>query len=80
MYELVTNEDEAVVEREPIHFGDMRERFGGEYVVNVLGRGDGGAVMGVGLHRYVPLCIAIVFENGEMLIVLIVERASIWFN
>ena len=69
MYELVTDIAEEVVEKEPSNFGDMRERLGGEYVVNVLGRGDGGAVMGVGMHRYVALCIAIAFENGEMLIV-----------
>ena len=58
MYELVTDIGEEVVERDPSHFGDMRERLGGEYVVNVLGRGHGGAVIGVGTHRYVlPLIL-----------------------
>lgn len=54
MYELVTNPDEnADDEERKTHFGDMREMLGGEYVANVLGRPDGGAVLGLGTHRYV---------------------------
>jgi hypothetical protein len=53
MYELVTNPEESVEEPSPLHFGDMRERLGGEYVANVIGRPDGGAVIGVGTHRQV---------------------------
>jgi len=50
MYELVTNPEEGVEEPLPTHYGDMREMLGGEYVVNVLGRADGGAVLGLGTH------------------------------
>ncbi|TVY29926.1 putative WD repeat-containing protein [Lachnellula hyalina] len=50
MYELVTNPEEGVEEPPPIHYGDMREQLGGEYVANVLRRPDGGAVLGVGTH------------------------------
>lgn len=52
MYELVTNPEEEVTEPLPTHFGDMRETLGGEYVANVLARPDGGAVLGLGTHRY----------------------------
>jgi WD40 repeat protein len=51
MYELVTNPEEGVEEPSPVHYGDMREMLGGEYVANVLRRPDGGAVIGVGSHR-----------------------------
>lgn len=54
MYELVTNPEEGVEEPPPVHFGDMREKLGGEYIANVVGRPDGGAVVGVGTHRYIP--------------------------
>jgi hypothetical protein len=57
MYELVTNPEENVEEPAPKHFGDMRELLGGEYVANVLGRPDGGAVLGLGTHRYVSSCM-----------------------
>ncbi|TVY84732.1 putative WD repeat-containing protein [Lachnellula suecica] len=50
MYELVTNPEEGVEEPPPVHYGDMRENLGGEYVANVLRRPDGGAVLGVGTH------------------------------
>jgi len=53
MYELVTNPEEGVEEPAPIHFGDMREKLGGEYIANVVRRPDGGSVIGVGTHRYV---------------------------
>lgn len=52
MYELVVNPEENVEEPLPVHFGDMREKLGGEYVANVLTRPDGGAVLGLGTHRY----------------------------
>jgi WD40 repeat protein len=52
MYELVTNSEEGVEEPPPTHFGDMREKLGGEYVANVLRRLGGGSVIGVGNHRY----------------------------
>ena len=51
MYELVTNPEEGVEEPPPVHFGDMREKLGGEYIANVVKRPDGGAVVGVGSHR-----------------------------
>jgi WD40 repeat protein len=51
MYELVTNPEEGVEEPSPVHYGDMREMLSGEYVANVLRRPDGGAVIGVGIHR-----------------------------
>jgi WD40 repeat protein len=51
MYELVTNPEEGVEEPSPVHYGDMREMLGGEYVANVLRRPGGGAVIGVGTHR-----------------------------
>lgn len=50
MYELVRNPEEGVEEPAPTHFGDMREKLGGEYVANVLRRPDGGSVIGVGTH------------------------------
>lgn len=53
MYELVTNPEEGVEEPAPVHFGDLREKLGGEYAANVLRRPDGGAVVGIGTHRYV---------------------------
>lgn len=51
MYELVTNPEEGVEEPPPIHYGDMREQLGGEYVANIVGRPDGTAVLGIGKHR-----------------------------
>jgi hypothetical protein len=54
MYELVTNPEEGIEEPSPIHFGDMRGKLAGEYVVNVIRRPDAGSVIGVGTHRYVP--------------------------
>jgi len=50
MYELnlcLTLEEHAV------HYGDMREGLGGEYMANVLRRPDGSAVIGMGTHRYI---------------------------
>jgi hypothetical protein len=52
MYEMVTDPEETVEEPAPVHFGDLRERLGCEYVANVLSR-PGGAVVGIGIHRYV---------------------------
>ena len=52
MYELVTNPEEGVEEPPPVHYGDMREGLGGEYIANVVMRPDGGAVLGIGTHRY----------------------------
>ncbi|KAL3423512.1 WD repeat-containing protein [Phlyctema vagabunda] len=52
MYELVTNPEEGVEEPPPVHFGDLRELLGGEYVANVVRRADGGAVVGVGTHSH----------------------------
>ena len=53
MYEMVTNPGEEVEEPPAVNFGDLREPLGCEYVVNVIPRPDGGAVLGVGNHRYV---------------------------
>lgn len=53
MYELVTNPEEGVEEPSPVHYGDMREQLGGEYAANIVARPDGGAVLGIGTHRYV---------------------------
>lgn len=52
MYKLVTNTEEVVEEPLPVNYGDLRESLGGEYVANVLRRPDGGAVLGLGTHRY----------------------------
>ena len=51
MYELVTDPEEGVDEPPPVHYGDMREKLGGEYVANVLTRPNAGAVIGFGTHR-----------------------------
>ena len=53
MYKLVTNPEEGIEEPPSVIFGDMREKLGGEYVANVVRRADGGAVLGIGTHRYV---------------------------
>lgn len=50
IYELVTNPEEGVEEPLPVHYGDLREALGGEYVANVVRRPDGGAVLGLGTH------------------------------
>jgi len=50
MYELVTNPEEGVEEPPPVHYGDLREKLGGEYVANVIQRPGGDAVMGMGTH------------------------------
>lgn len=63
MYELVTNPEEGVEEPPPIHFGDLREKMRGEYAANVLRRPDGGAVAGIGTHRYVFLTSWRTHEN-----------------
>lgn len=52
MYKLVMDLKEEVEEPRPVEHGDMREKLGGEYVANVVGRPDGGAVLGIGTHRY----------------------------
>ncbi|PBP25907.1 ubiquitin-protein ligase sel1 [Diplocarpon rosae] len=49
-YRLVTNLEERAEEPLPVHYGDMREKLGGEYIANVLRRPDGGSVIGVGMH------------------------------
>jgi hypothetical protein len=71
IYELMTNLEEGTEEPSPIHFGDMREKLGGEYVANVIRRPDGGSVIGVGTHRYVLIIlrnvkpVLIVLQPGE---------------
>ncbi|KAI1003226.1 hypothetical protein K3495_g4976 [Podosphaera aphanis] len=50
VYGLLTNPDEFDKESRQIHFHDMRDKLGGEYVAKVIGRPDGGAVMGSGAH------------------------------
>lgn len=52
VYEMVTNPEETVEEPPPVHFGDLRERLGYEYVANILPRPGGSAVAGIGSHRY----------------------------
>jgi hypothetical protein len=52
MYEMITNTEETVEEPPPVHFGDLRERLGCEYVANILPRPGGSAVAGIGSHRY----------------------------
>ncbi|KAH8596730.1 WD repeat-containing protein-like protein 89 [Bisporella sp. PMI_857] len=49
-YELVTNPEEGVEEPAPVHYRDLREGLGGEYVANVIARPDGSAVLGIGTH------------------------------
>lgn len=49
-YELVTNPDEVEEGSGAVHYGDLREKLGGEYVANVVRRPDGGAVLGIGMH------------------------------
>lgn len=52
MYEMITNPEETVEEPPPVHFGDLRERLGCEYVANILPRPGGSAVVGIGSHGY----------------------------
>jgi len=55
MYEMLTDlnsVEEEIAESPAVNFGDLRELLGCEYVVNVVGRPDGSAVVGVGSHRY----------------------------
>ncbi len=52
IYKMVTNPEEYVEEPLPLHYGDLREKFGCEYVVNVMSRPGSDAVVGVGTHRY----------------------------
>jgi hypothetical protein len=52
MYEMITNPEETVEEPPPVHYGDLRERLGCEYVANILPRPGGSAVVGTGSHRY----------------------------
>lgn len=76
MYELVTNPEEGVEEPPPVHFGDMREKLGGEYVANVIRRPIGGSVIGVGTHRYVSSCWKLrTYANCAE-----AERVLIWSN
>lgn len=53
IYELITSLEENAEVGPPVHFGDMREGLGGEYVANVIKREQGGAVVGIGSHRQV---------------------------
>jgi hypothetical protein len=53
MYELVTSPEEGVEELPPVHFEDLREKLGGQYVANVMRRPDGTSAIGVGTHKYV---------------------------
>lgn len=52
MYEIVATPEETVEEPAPVHFGDLREKLGCEYVVTIIPRPGSGAVAGVGSHRY----------------------------
>lgn len=52
IYEMVTNPEETVEEPPPRDFGDLREHLSCEYVANVISRPGGGAVAGIGTHRY----------------------------
>jgi hypothetical protein len=52
MYKMITNPEETVEEPLPLHFGDLRERLGCEYVANIFPRPGGSAVAGIGSHRY----------------------------
>lgn len=51
MNKLVVNPEDGVEGQPPVNYGDMREALEGEYVVNVVRRPDGGAVLGIGTHR-----------------------------
>jgi hypothetical protein len=53
MYKLVTNPEESIEEPLPVHYGDLREKLSGEYVVNVVRRPLASAVLGIGNHRSV---------------------------
>jgi len=48
--QMIIDINEDIEEPPPIHFGDLREKLGCEYVANVLARPGGGAVVGVGNH------------------------------
>lgn len=74
MYELVTNPEPGVEEPLPVPFGDLREVLGGEYVVDVVGRGDGGAVLGLGTHRYV---FVFIFEGVVLIRVLVTDGSGV---
>ena len=50
VYQLA-NPDEEVEEPLPRVFGDLRERLGCEYVVQVLGSASSGVVVATGSHR-----------------------------
>lgn len=52
LHEMVTNPEAGVEEPVPIQFGDLREGLKCEYVVDVVSRPDGSAVIGTGSHRY----------------------------
>jgi SEL1 protein len=52
MYEMITNPEETVEESPPVHFGDLREKLGCEYIANVMSRPGSSAVVGFGNHRY----------------------------
>ncbi len=49
---MVINTEEEAEEPPPVHFGDMRESIGCDYIVNVFARPGGGGVLGAGSHRY----------------------------
>lgn len=51
-YKMSTSQEETVHWSGEVHFGDLRETLGGEYVANVLVRPGGDAVLGIGAHRY----------------------------
>jgi hypothetical protein len=63
LYELVMNPEEGIEEPPPVHFGDLREPLGGEYAVNILRRPDGGAVLGIGAHRYASTHLRKLYAN-----------------
>ena len=55
-YDMIVDPEETVEEHAPVHFGDLRERLGCEYVVNVMPRPGISAVVGFGSHRYCNFC------------------------
>ncbi|EPQ67544.1 Bgt-1877 [Blumeria graminis f. sp. tritici] len=50
IYDLVTSLDESTSPMHQVHFNDVRKKLGGEYVAQVIGRQDGSAVLGMGIH------------------------------
>lgn len=51
-YTMITDPEGSVEEAPPVHFGDLREKLGCDYVANIIARPGGSAVAGIGSHRY----------------------------